>query len=299
MSTSRATWRNLSPLNKPAFSGIAGLARLLCAALLLPGVALAADARLMTYNIRYDNPADGADAWPRRKVAVAELLRKHTPDIFGVQEALPHQIDDLAAALPGYAWFGLGRDADGGGEGTPLFYRKDRFTLLQGTTFWLSETPDRPSRGWDAAFNRTCTEGRFAEKSSRRRLRVINCHFDHAGKTAGIESARLVLSRIETSNPDAEALVLMGDFNAEPDSPPIVLLRESLADSRDVSRSPPAGPSGTFSGFAVGNAVVRRIDYLFAAPQGRVEVLQHRVLQDAHKGRYPSDHLPVLIWIGF
>lgn len=299
MSTSRAIWRNPSRLNKPALSGISGVALLLWAALLLPGLALATEARLMTYNIRYDTPADGVNVWPQRKAAVAELLRKHAPDLFGIQEALPHQIDDLADALPNYARLGVGRDADGGGEGVPLFYRKDAFTLLQSATFWLSDTPDRPSRGWDAALNRICSYGQFEDKSSRRRLWVINCHFDHAGQRARLESARLVLSQIETINPDGEPLVLMGDFNAEPDSPPMVLLKQHLSDSRESSRSPPSGPSGTFGGFAVSGAVTRRIDYLFTESQGPVEVLQHAVLDDANAGRYPSDHLPVLVRIAF
>ena len=272
---------------------------LLWAALLLPGLAVAAEAQLMSYNIRYDTPADGVNAWPQRKAVVADLLRRNSPDLFGIQEALPHQISELAAALPDYAWFGVGRDADGGGEGTPVFYRKDRFTLLQSATFWLSETPDQPSRGWDAALNRICSYGRFEEKSSKLRLWVINCHFDHAGPTARLESARLVLSQIEKINPDGEPLVLMGDFNAEPESAPMVLLKQHLSDSRDSSRSPPTGPSGTFSGFTVDSAVTRRIDYLFIASQGPVEVLEHAALDDANAGRYPSDHLPVLVRIRY
>lgn len=238
------------------------------------------------------------NAWPQRKAAVAELLRQHAPDIFGVQEALPHQIAELSAALPDYGWFGVGRDVGGGGEGVPVFYRKDRFTLLQSTTFWLSETPDRPSRGWDAALNRICSYGQFEDKSSQQRLWVINCHFDHAGATARLESARLVLSQIEEINSDGEPLVLMGDYNAEPESPPMVLLKQHLSDSRDSSRSPPTGPSGTFSGFAAGGAVTRRIDYLFIPKNGRIKVLEYTVLEDAVQGRYASDHLPVLVKIG-
>jgi endonuclease/exonuclease/phosphatase family metal-dependent hydrolase len=286
-------------LNKQALSGISGFALLLWAVLLLPGVALATEARLMSYNIRYDTPADGVNAWPQRKAAVAELLRQHAPDIFGIQEALPHQISELAAALPDYAWFGVGRDASGGGEGVPVFYRKDRFTMLQSATFWLSETPDKPSRGWDAALNRICSYGQFEETSSRQRLWVINCHFDHAGQTARLESVRLLLSQIEKINPDGGPLVLMGDFNAEPESPPMVLLKQHLSDSRDSSHSPPSGPSGTFSGFTVEGAVTRRIDYLFTVSRGPVEVLEHAVLDDANAGRYPSDHLPVSVRISY
>lgn len=298
MSTSLAIWRNPSRLNKPAPTGVSGFALLLWALQFLPGATLAAEARLMSYNIRYDTPADGVNAWPQRKAAVAELLRQHAPDIFGVQEALPHQISELSAALPEFGWLGVGRDA-GGGEGTPVFYRKDRFTLLQSATFWLSETPEQPSRGWDAELNRICSYGQFEDKSIQRRLWVINCHFDHAGNIAGLESACLVLSQISKINPDAEPLVLMGDFNAEPESAPIVLLKQQMSDSRDSSRSPPTGPSGTFSGFAVNGAVTRRIDYLFTIPQGPVEVLQHAVLDDANAGRYPSDHLPVSVRIRY
>ncbi len=273
--------------------------RMICASMLLAvsGVCLAVEAKLISYNIRYDNPADGADAWPHRKAAVAALLRRQAPDVFGLQEALPNQIDELGAALPEYGWFGVGRDAGGIGEGVPVFYRKDRFTLLQSDTFWLSETPELPSRGWDAALNRICTYGQFEDKLSLRRLWVINCHFDHAGITAGLESARLVLSRIEFINPDAEPLVLMGDFNAEPESAPIVLLKQYLSDSRNSSRSPPIGPSGTFSGFTADSDLSRRIDYLFTDNQ--VVVLDHQVLDDTVNGRYPSDHLPISVRVGF
>ena len=275
--------------------------RMICASVLfaVSCACLAVEAKLVSYNIRYDNPADGADAWQYRKQAVAELLRKHSPDIFGLQEALPHQITELSLALPEYGWFGVGRDAGGSGEGVPVFYRKDRYMLLQSDTFWLSETPERPSRGWDAALNRICSYGLFEEMPSRHRLWLINCHFDHAGQTAGIESARLVLDMATRLNTDNSPLVLMGDFNAEPDSPPIVLLKESLADSRDVSRSQPVGPSGTFSGFAAGNAVTRRIDYQFIAESDQIKVLGHEVLEDTVNGRYPSDHLPILVSIGF
>lgn len=172
------------------------------------------DLRTMSFNIRYDNPGDSANAWPNRIRRVAGMIRFYTPDLVGVQEALKSQIDALLAQVPDYAWYGRGRD-DGadGGEFCPLLYRRDRLELLESATFWLSETPDIPgSRGWDAACNRVVSWGKFRDKSNENEFYFFNTHFDHAGPQARLQSAKLLRAKIgEIAGPSP--VILTGDLN--------------------------------------------------------------------------------------
>ena len=163
----------------------------------LPAGASQPTMRVMTYNIRYDNPADSLDNWAYRKDFVASMIRYHDPDIVGIQEGLMHQVDTLAALLPEYRWSGKGRD-DGlnAGKFAAIFYRSDRYKLLAENTFWLSPTPDTPSKGWDAALNRIATWVKLKDLRSDRTLFVFNTHFDHQGITAREESARLLIREI-------------------------------------------------------------------------------------------------------
>lgn len=250
--------------------------------------------RVMSYNIRYNNPGDGVHAWPHRADRVANLIRYHAPDLFGLQEALVGQIEDLTARLPHYAWFGVGRD-DGRavGEGTPIFYRRDRFVLLAQGTFWLSETPEVPgSKGWDAAITRIATWGRFQDRRSGARFVFLNTHFDHMGQQAREHSARLILDRLRTLADGLPAIVA-GDFNITPDNPAYATLAGALEDARLRAVEPPHGPAETFFGFTVEpGAPGRRIDYVFVSPG--VRTLRYATLTDQYHGHYPSDHVPVV-----
>lgn len=249
---------------------------------------------LMTYNIRFDNPADGPDAWPERREFLAAQVRFYAPDVWGIQEGLLHQLVYLAQQLPQYTRLGVGRD-DGAekGEFSALFYRTDRFELLDSGTFWLSPTPERVSKGWDAALPRVCTWALLLDKSNGRRLRVYNTHFDHIGQEARLQSAALIRDHIRAHAADGGPVVLMGDFNSEPADPPIGLLQEALHDARTRSQEPPFGPEGTFNGFKFQEPVTRLIDYIFVSQS--LQVLQHAVLSDSRNAHYPSDHLPVLV----
>lgn len=129
--------------------------------------------RVMSFNLRFDHPPDGEHRWPRRADQVAELIRFHHPDLLGVQEALPLQVTDLEEQLDGYEWFGAGREGDSG-ETSAVIYRKKRFELLDGNTFWLSETPDEPSRGWDAKHNRVVTWGRLRDRKTDHTIYFFN-----------------------------------------------------------------------------------------------------------------------------
>lgn len=246
-----------------------------------------------TYNLRYNTPADGPDAWPARREAVKALLRYHEVDLLATQEGLIDQIEDLAT-MPGFAWVGVGRD-DGrrAGEHSAIFYRTARFELLAQGSFWLSETPATPGKGWDArCCNRIASWARLRERLSGRVLLVMSAHFDHEGTVARRESAHLVLRQLQVLAGEHPAL-LMGDLNSRPVDEPYQIITRTLRDARASSQTPPYGPEGTFNGFKLDAALADRIDYIFVTPVWRV--LRYAALTDTSKGRFPSDHLPVVV----
>jgi len=270
-----------------------------CAALWIAACLCAAPAlaqtsfNAATYNLRYNTPADGPDAWPARREAVKALLRYHEVDLLATQEGLIDQIEDLAT-MPGFAWVGVGRD-DGrrAGEHSAIFYRTARFELLAQGTFWLSETPDTPGMGWDArCCKRIASWARLRERASGRVLLVMSAHFDHEGTVARRESAHLVVRRLQALAGEEPAL-LMGDLNSRPVDEPYRIITRTLRDARAVSQTPPYGPEGTFNGFKLDAALVDRIDYIFVTPAWRV--LRYAALTDTSQGRFPSDHLPVVV----
>lgn len=248
---------------------------------------------VITYNIRLNTSSDGEHAWPNRKADVAALFRFHEAEIFCVQEALPEQMDDLTAALPEFSYEGVGRD-DGKREGefSAVFYRSDRFKKLDGGTFWLSETPSECSFGWDAACRRVCSWVKLKDKTSGEQFFVFNTHFDHVGVEARKNSAKLILSKIHELA-GTSPVILCGDFNLPPDAEPIALIREKLADSHDVTLTPPYGETATFHGFTFNDPLQQRIDYLFVSPG--IKVLKYGILTDSRAGSFFSDHLPVVV----
>lgn len=270
----------------------------LAAALLLLTTAAANAAeplRVATFNLRLNLASDAPNDWPNRRVQVKALIQYHDWDVFGTQEALPEQVADLEQ-LPGYLRVGVGReDGAGRGEHAAIFIRTARLELLRQGTFWLSETPERPSKGWDGrCCNRIATwvELRDRQAPEAGSFFLFNTHFDHEGVVARRESARLLLSRWKALAGDAPTLVI-GDFNAAPGSEPVQLLRAALRDARDSSRTPPYGPEGTFQGFRIDAPLGERdrIDHIFHTPG--IEVLKWAALTDSRQGRFPSDHLPV------
>jgi endonuclease/exonuclease/phosphatase family metal-dependent hydrolase len=256
--------------------------------------------RVMTFNIRYDEPRDKENAWGHRKELVANTIRFHRADLIGVQEALKRQLDDLEQLLPDFAWVGVGRD-DGinKGEFSAILYRKARFSLERTATFWLSETPEVPGvKGWDAAFPRIVTWARFRDRKTGKTFFHFNTHFDHRGERARQESARLLrkeMAKIAGVTPT----VVTGDFNFTESSEGYQILTgrrvdeetEVLRDARYLSQYGHYGPTSTFNEF---KALVpeMKIDFIFA--RGGVVVLQHGVLLDTCNGRFASDHLAVL-----
>lgn len=247
---------------------------------------------IITYNIRYNNKGDGVNAWPERKDKVAGLLKFHKADIFNVQEALIEQINDLKNSFPEFDSYGLGRD-DGkeAGEHMTVFYRKSRFEKLDQGTFWLSETPDNPGKGWDAACNRTCTWLKFKDKLTDKTFFVFNTHLDHRGVKAREEGVKLIMNRIAEINKENLPLILTGDFNLVKESDPVQSILKVLDDSRDKSVTTPYGPDGTSGGFAVSDKS-RIIDFIFI--NQKVRVLRQGIISDSFGLFYPSDHKPVL-----
>ena len=260
----------------------------------LPPTYQAEPFRVMTYNIRYNNPGDGEHAWPHRRARVASTILFNRADLIGVQEALKDQLDSLSVLLPGYAWLGVGRD-DGrqSGEYSAIFYREDRFEPIDSGTFWLSQTPSEPgSKDWDAAITRIVTWAHFRDLDADTSLFHFNTHFDHRGELAREKSAELI-ERSVTEMAGEYPVVLTGDFNFPPDAVGYATLTSSLTDALYASEEPHHGPEDTiYGGFEVTHEPGRRIDYIFT--KNNVSVLQHATLSDNWEGAFASDHLAVI-----
>ena len=267
---------------------------LLSGALLFSHTARGQEFSVMSYNIRFDNPEDGENAWEHRKDFLISQIAYHRPDLLGIQEGLHHQVQAMDKGLADYAYIGRGRDpGTEQGEYSAVFYRTDRLELLSEGTFWLSETPGIPSRGWDAALNRICTYGMFREKESGHRILFFNTHFDHIGAKARSESVKLLLKQARELNPENLPVILAGDLNLEPEALPIKELSLQLEDTRTIASDRAHGPEGTWNGFDLTQAVKRRIDYIFVSP-GRFEVLRQLTLSETTGTGYPSDHFAVM-----
>ena len=255
--------------------------------------------KVMTYNIRLDIASDGENAWPLRKDFLTSQIQFYNPDIFGVQEARPNQVVDIATLLPQYNRVGVGREGIGKGESSNIYYKKNRFILKKTRTFWLSETPNKISKSWDAAFNRVCTYALLKDKKSRKTFWVFNTHLDHIGEEARTKGIALVLSKIKKLNTKNYPVIFMGDFNSEPNTQRIINLKKEMNDCREVSIEKPFGPSGTFNNFQHNKPVTRLIDYIFISKNNQLTVKKYAVLSDSKNLKYPSDHLPVYVELIF
>ncbi|WP_036380102.1 endonuclease/exonuclease/phosphatase family protein [Muricauda sp. MAR_2010_75] len=254
---------------------------------------------VISYNIRYDNPNDKPNHWDNRKEFLIAQLNFYAPDVFGTQEGLVHQLKAIDDGLDKYTYFGVGRDhGDDRGEFTAIFYNKDKLKVLDESTFWLSETPKVPSKGWDAALPRICTYGLFENKEDGSKFMVFNTHFDHVGVKAREESSKLILEKIKEFNPSNLPVILTGDFNLESESPGVQVILTEMEDAHIAAGENAFGPIGTFNGFDFAKPVERRIDYIFVSPDS-IEVIKSAILSDSKDLRYPSDHLPVFAQLRF
>ncbi|TDU39559.1 endonuclease/exonuclease/phosphatase family metal-dependent hydrolase [Gelidibacter sediminis] len=250
--------------------------------------------RVMTYNLRLDTASDNENAWSNRKAFVSSQIMFLEPDILGVQEARPNQVTDLKEALTDYMFIGQGRDGGQEGEHAGIYYNSKKVSVEQDQTFWLSTTPDTVSKGWDAAYPRVCTFGLFRLKQSKQKFWVFNTHLDHDGQVAQKEGLLLILEKIKNVNRNNYPVILMGDFNIEPDSEIFSRLKPYYKDSR-LEAAVVFGPEGTFNAFKYHEPVTRRIDYILVSND--ISVQKYGTLSSAIDFRFPSDHFPVFVQI--
>ena len=248
--------------------------------------------KVMTYNIRYDAPSDGVNQWPKRTHKVYDLIKKHDPDLIGLQEVLHHQLTDLIQNLPAYSYIGVGRD-DGKtkGEYSAILYKKARFKAMDQNTFWLSETPAVPgSKSWDAAITRVASWGTFRDLKSNKEFLMINTHFDHIGVESRKNSAA-ILKKKAGEIAKYFPLIITGDFNCTRDDGPY----QTIMDPKNVQLVDPApkNPPGTFCSFTVNSIACKAIDYIFHSQEWKSDAYQ--VITDNDGKYYPSDHLPVAV----
>lgn len=266
--------------------------------------------RVMSFNIRCAVCEDSSSInhWSKRKLRVFQIIDKYDPDIIGLQEAEIGQIRDIANEFEGYKWIGKGRD-DGkeAGEFTAVFYKTDRLLLNDTYTYWLSETPSVPGKGWDAAYRRTLTVALFNDSRTQSPFYIINTHLDNVGATARIESAKMLRRTAGEYSPDYP-VILSGDFNCTEDSKPYKILTANesepdsiypdlesspLLNSEYLTETPHTGGKITFNGFGSRTDIKNPIDFIFV--NDRVKVLSHQIITELPDGLYPSDHFPVLI----
>lgn len=252
---------------------------------------------IASYNLRQETSRDGKNSWEHRRDFVKDLINYHGLEIIGTQEGFHNQLTDLLE-LKGWEYTGVGRD-DGVNEGehSAIFYKSDRFKLQESGSFWLSETPDVPSKGWDATCcNRICSWAKFRVRKTRKTFYIFNVHFDHEGVQAREESGYLIINKIKEIA-GSKATILCGDFNSKPNTKQIEHIAEHLNDSYLISELPPYGPTGTFNGFRLDGQFKDRIDYIFVSNQFIIH--KYGVLTDFKEGRFPSDHLPVVVNLSF
>ena len=273
--------------------------------LAIQAAAIAQTINIASYNIRYENKSDSlnGNGWGQRLSVITKLIQFHDFDIFGAQEVFYGQLNGMLSLMPEYGFIGVGRtDGEKSGECSPVFYKKGKFKLIQSGNFWLSETGDKPSVGWDAALPRICTWGKFQIKETGVCFWFFNLHMDHIGAKARLESSKLVLEKIKTMT-GGEPVILTGDFNSDQTSDGYKQISSSgiLQDSYEAAEVRYA-TNGTFNNFNPQQKTDIRIDHIFVSKGFRV--MRYGVLTDTYwaetgKGsfvtRMSSDHFPVKV----
>jgi endonuclease/exonuclease/phosphatase family metal-dependent hydrolase len=252
---------------------------------------------VMTFNIRYGTAKDGENEWSSRREMLFDVIRSANPDLLGLQEALDFQIDEIIAAVPGYAVVGVGRD-DGGekGEYSAILFRRDRFHVAEAGTFWFSDTPSVvASKSWGNQITRISTWARFIDRDGRG-LYHFNLHLDHQSQPSRERSTVLLRARIDTRTaPDP--VIVTGDFNVGETNPALATLTAAVGNGTpaflDTFRVLHADvkDAGTFSGFKFGTGGLDKIDYVLVQPG--TEVVSAEIVRYSRNNRYPSDHFPV------
>ena len=252
--------------------------------------------KVMSYNIRLGSGQDGTNSWPHRCPATIEMINDQAPDVFGIQEALEYQIDFIEEYCNNYKCVGVGRD-DGKkkGEFMAIFWNKKTTQMLKWGTFWLSETPDVPSKGWDAKCRRTATWALMKDKKSGKKYYFVNTHLDHRGKLAQKNGLMLIVDRIESINPENYPMVLTGDFNIRPDNPALAELDKIMDSARKVAAK--TDNHNTFNGWSIKPSDVI-IDYIYIA--GFSSCPEYQTITKKYAERpFVSDHYPIISKVVF
>ena len=244
--------------------------------------------KVMSYNIRLGSANDGTNSWGLRYPATAEMIEDQMPDIFGVQEALASQIRFIEDNFVNYKSVGVGReDGKKDGEHMSIFWNKKTVSLLKWGTFWLSETPEKPSMGWDAACKRTATWALMKCKKTGKKFYYVNTHLDHKGAEAQKNGLKLIVDRIDDINPEGYPMILTGDFNITPDNPNLVELDSKMQSVRKVAEK--TDNHDTFNGWGKGKGV---IDYIYASGFSAYPEYQTVTKRYADR-KFVSDHYPI------
>lgn len=252
------------------------------------------DISAMSFNIRYDTPTDGENAWNFRKDIVTNVIKVNGCDFVGIQEALFNQIADLQNLLPTYSWYGRGREEGSEhGEAVPIFYLNDKWEIDDANTFWLSDLPHWPgSKTYGNRIPRICTWARFRSKSSGKAVLVYNCHLDHENLHAQKKAAEQIKSHIATHCKDIKHIILMGDLNVTPEGEVVKIMCDQDIKMKDTfSSTKEKGGQGTFHQWT-GNSMDIRIDYIFISEEFKLK--EFKIARDNFKNRYPSDHFPII-----
>lgn len=260
-------------------------------ALLAPSSADAQTLRAMSFNVRLPAESDGPDRWEQRRELMVRTLREQQPDVIGTQELFAEQGDYLAEQMPEYAWFGRGRESDGGGEHMGVFYRRDRLKVVESGDFWLSDTPQTPgSISWGHPHPRMVTWALFETVAEGRRFYLFNTHFPYRSEDedARLRCAQAISQRLRAL-PKEVPVVLTGDFNTTPDSRAHAQFDDLLKDAWTAA-SRRAGPEGTFHGFK--GQPQKRIDWILFRG---LHVDAFHTVDAQENGHYPSDHFPLLV----
>ena len=257
------------------------------------------EAKIISYNIRLGVADDGANSWEHRREATLRMLEREAPTVFGIQEGYLFQVKYIEENLPQYGRVGVGRD-DGkeGGEIMAVFYLRDRYDLLDHGDLWLSETPDRVSRGWDGACNRTMTWVHLREKATGKEFFLFNSHFDHIGTVARAESAKLLIEKVAEIAGKTPAFCT-GDFNSNQQTNVYntIVTSGTLVDSYARTTDKVNADWPSYNGYkyiSTPPAKASRIDHIFVT-KGRTKVQSWAIVNTSYSQKYPSDHFPVVI----
>ena len=250
----------------------------------------AASVSVVSYNIRFGKAKDGTNVWPLRSNATIKMIEDQQPDVMGVQEALDFQVKYIKEYTKAYKYIGVGReDGKQNGEQMGIFYNKKKVSLVKWGTYWLSETPDKPSIGWDAKHRRTATWALFKDKKSGKKFFYVNTHLDHIGIEARSKGLQLVQDRIAAMNPKGWPLILTGDFNIEPDNAAIAQLDKTMKSARDVAAK--TDRHGSFNGWGKCNPE-KIIDYIYFSGFRRCASFE-TVTKEYDGRKFISDHYPI------